>query len=82
VFVLEDATLGLQAAANGQRILEACGLRLEKYGIGVTNSPVKSAALAPYCDTIVPDVNAGLAWVDARARDKSLDQGRKPRSKP
>jgi hypothetical protein len=72
VFVLEDATLGLQAAANGQRILEEFGLRLEKFGIGVTDSPVKSAALAPYCATIVPDVNAGLAWVDARTQARSL----------
>jgi hypothetical protein len=76
VFVLEDATLGLQAAANGQHILEECGLRLEKYGIGVTDSPVKSAALAPYCDTIVPNVNAGLAWVEAQARGSPLTRVR------
>lgn len=67
VFVLEDATLGLQAAADGLRLLEKYGLSTQMRGIGVTRSPAKTAALIPYCETIVPDVNVGLAWIEEKS---------------
>jgi phosphoglycolate phosphatase-like HAD superfamily hydrolase len=63
VFVLEDATPGLQAAAEGQRLLSAQGCEVRVRGVGVTASPAKAKALAPYCETLVADVNAGLAWI-------------------
>jgi hypothetical protein len=68
VFVLEDATPGLEAAANGMRLLQAHGFSVELQGIGVTRSAAKAAALAPYCDVLVPDVNAGLAWIEDRVQ--------------
>lgn len=66
VFVLEDATPGLQAAVEGQRLLAAQGCEVRVRGVGVTASPAKAEALAPYCETLVADVNAGLAWIEAQ----------------
>lgn len=63
LFILEDAMLGLQAAAGALRLLERHGLTLRMRAVGVTPAPVKAEALVPYCEVIVPDVNAGLAWV-------------------
>jgi hypothetical protein len=75
VFILEDATPGLQAAVDGLRFLasEAYDVRLR--GVGVTRSPAKAEALAPYCETIVPDVNAGLAWIEEQAAGDLLPPG-------
>ncbi|MFC2029436.1 hypothetical protein ACFLWA_01760 [Chloroflexota bacterium] len=64
IYVLEDAVPGLQAAAGGLRILEAQGIQAELRGIGVTRSEAKAHALAPFCRTIVPNVNDGLKWIE------------------
>ena len=68
LYVLEDAVPGLQAATEGLRILDMQGISAQLRGIGVSRSQVKAAALAPYCTTIVPDVNAGLSWIESNLR--------------
>ena len=68
LYVLEDAVPGLRAATEGLRILEAQGISAQLRGIGVSRSQVKAGALAPYCTTIVPDVNAGLSWIESNLR--------------
>jgi hypothetical protein len=44
------------------------GISAQLRGIGVSRSQVKAGALAPYCTTIVPDVNAGLSWIESNLR--------------
>jgi hypothetical protein len=65
VFVLEDAVPGLKAAQDGLRLLAHKGISAQLAGIGVTRSSVKADALAPYCRTVVGNVNEGLSWIES-----------------
>jgi hypothetical protein len=68
IFVLEDATPGLLAAQEAERLMRSSGLAVKLRGIGVTRSPSKADALSTRCETIVPDVNAGLHWIASQLR--------------
>jgi hypothetical protein len=68
IYVLEDATPGLQAAEGAGGLLRACGLAVRVRGIGVTRSPSKADALSTHCEVIVPDVDAGLDWIASQVK--------------
>lgn len=63
VWVIEDATLGLQAARGAIELLRAVGIQARLHGIGVSAGGPKTEALKPFCETLVPDVNAAIDYL-------------------
>ena len=68
IFVLEDATPGLLAAEEAQKLLRGAGLDARLRGIGVTRSPSKADALSTHFEVIVPDVDAGFDWIASQVK--------------
>lgn len=64
VWVIEDATLGLQAARGAIEVLRAAGADARWHGVGVSGGGPKAEALKPFCEIIVPDVNAAIDHIE------------------
>ena len=60
VIVLEDNAAGLHACHLAKEMAGRSGIRLTVHGIGISSSPIKQAALKPYCERLYCDVNKAL----------------------
>ncbi|MBN1286695.1 MAG: hypothetical protein JXB47_14950 [Anaerolineae bacterium] len=62
VTVFEDTPGGVRAVRRAGDLLRAAGVDVTVRAVGVSDSAVKRAALAPLTDMQVGEVNAGLVW--------------------
>ena len=64
IWVFEDATPGLIAAAGAVDLLRRFDLDVHLHGIGIAIGGPKAEALKPLCEIIVPDVNVAVEYVN------------------
>ena len=60
VWVMEDATLGLHAAASAIDLLCQHSIDARLHAIGISSGGPKAEVLASLCDVVLPDVNAAI----------------------
>jgi hypothetical protein len=63
VWAVEDATLGLSAARGAIEVLRRFGVDARLHSIGVARGGPKAAALAPWCEVVLPEVNAAVGYI-------------------
>jgi hypothetical protein len=64
VWIIEDGILGMQATHGAINLLRQSGLDTHAHGIGIAAGGSKAAALAPLSETVLPDVNAALSYIE------------------
>jgi hypothetical protein len=60
VWVVEDAVPGLHAARRAIDLLRTFDIDARLHGLGIATGGPKAAALQPWCEISVPDVNAAI----------------------
>lgn len=68
VWVVEDAPLGVHAAAGAIDLLRKNGIDVRFHGVGVSAGGPKSDALANLCETLAPTVNEAITYLADRIR--------------
>jgi hypothetical protein len=72
VWVVEDARLGVHAAAGAANILRKHGVDVRLHALGVSAGGPKADVLANLCEAIVPSVNEAIDYIDERIRAAQL----------
>jgi hypothetical protein len=68
VWVMEDAVLGVHAAAGAVDLLKKHGVDVRLRALGISGGGPKAEALSGMCETIVPNVDAAIAYVAERVQ--------------
>lgn len=68
VWVVEDARLGVHAAAGAADILRRYRVDVRLHALGVSAGGPKAEVLAGLCEAIVPSVNEAIVYIDERIR--------------
>ncbi len=63
IWVVEDATLGLQAVRSAIDLLRHYEIDAHLHGIGISPGGPKAEALAPWCEVVLTDVNEAIAHI-------------------
>jgi phosphoglycolate phosphatase-like HAD superfamily hydrolase len=74
VWVVEDATLGLQAAQGAIELLCRQSIDIQLHVIGIANGGPKAAALEPLSEIVLPDVNRAIDYLDQEIQKRAQSQ--------